>query len=174
MRPALVLFGAVAILGLSHLLQSRGEDPAPTAVTTPPVAPIVQGSPARRQPPKPAFEDELKSATRTVHAPATAAARAFLSAYLRWQDGRASANVAETLRSYADPRLWALLRGNRGAPRPPTTMTRKQLRRLAAGSVSGPRAAKLLAVLRSARARSALALVLRRRNGQWRVTELGK
>lgn len=174
MRPVLVLLGAVAIFGLSHVLHVSHARREPTVTTTAAAAVVLGGATAQQRPALSGSHERDGGHALATPPAAVTAAHEFLMAYLPWQDGRASAAITSTLRRRSDPRLWVLLTSGPGAPRPPAGLSPTELESLVKGSVSSQRAATVLAILRRARRRSSLALVVRRRAGHWRVSDIGR
>lgn len=173
MRSALiVLTAAASIVALNHLLQR----PAPTEPPprSPTGTPVVLGASPASNPESHETHEQDGVQVRRAPAAATAVARRFLDAYLRWEAGDTSSNVDRTLTAAATPRLRGLLGSGRGQPTPGGKVSRAELVSLIAGSAPEGRAATIAARLQRNARRSDLAIVVRRIDGRWQVDALSR
>lgn len=176
MRASMIVLGAaVAILLAAHPLHRRHEM-ATTSRT--PTAPIVLAAPAQSssatspQTP-PSTELETTRHARLVAPDARNIAGRFMTAYLRWQSGKADRTTTDLLEATATPRLWRELRSGVALPTARKSVPAERLRKMVAG-VGSQRAATLLAELDRRQDVSTLAVVVKRTAQGWRVTSLGR
>lgn len=169
--PLLILAVAVGLLAVSRLAAPPAGDPLPQRPRPAAGAPIVLSA----SDPAGGREDDGEPATKPPTRPTAVsrAARAFLTAYLRWEAGSHDPAVIATVRRIATPSLWHDLKAGRGQPDPPRPMTPARVAALVPGAQSDRRAAAVLATLRRHGGTSGLALVLHRDRAGWRVAGLG-
>lgn len=171
---AAVLIAASVIVALSHLLQQRSTDPPPTRPATGNVRVLGAPPPTSHEAAPWPVEDERAPRVRPAPAAATQTARRFLAAYLSWESGGARHVAEPTMRHLATSNLWHVLSSSRGQPEPGTGVTRAQLRSLIAGVTGNREAATVSAVLHRGDTPTQLAVVVRKVDGQWRVSSLGR
>lgn len=175
MRSALIVLAAAGgIVALSHILQQP--EPAQRSPQAPAGAPVVLGVPPSDKPQRHAEREHEHDRVQVQHAPAaaTAAARNFLDAYLRWETGDDSRDLEQQLTASATPRLQELLGSGRGQPPHGSKVSPAQLVSLVAGTAPEGQAATIAARLQRNARRSDLAVVVRRIDGRWQVDALGR